>query len=73
MKKKKKYDTDDYNSCLYCTHSGTIAGGELLLCEKKGLVSPDSVCRRFELDLLSLNPQKLRTIRSTLSEEDFKL
>lgn len=73
MKKKKKFDISDCEACLYCTASRSIAGDELLLCQHKGLVPEDGKCRRFELDLLAVNPKKLRGIKADLCEDDFKL
>lgn len=73
MRKKKRFDIGDYASCFYCTKSRELTEGELLLCRDKGLVPFDGKCRHFELDLLSVTPKKLRSLRTELTEEDFKL
>lgn len=73
MRKKKRFDIGDYASCFYCTKSRELTEGELLLCRDKGLVPYDGKCRHFELDLLSVTPKKLRSLRTELTEEDFKL
>lgn len=73
MKKKKHYDLGEYASCFYCTASRELREGELLLCSRKGLVPYDGKCRKFEPDLLSVTPKKLRSIKTDLTEEDFKL
>lgn len=73
MRKKKSFDAEEYKSCANCINSRELCTGELLLCRKKGLVAYDGKCRFFELDLLSINPKKLRNIKTSLTEEDFTL
>lgn len=73
MRKKKGFDAEEYTSCVNCLNSRELKKDELLLCKKKGLVAYDGKCRSFELDLLSINPKKVRNIKTSLTEEDFKL
>ena len=43
-------------SCSYCEKGERAADGETILCERKGVVSPLSSCRRFKYDPLKRVP-----------------
>ncbi len=73
MKKSKGFDISDYRMCLYCTHSNELSDANIVICKKHGLKNYDDSCKSFELDLLSITPKKLRNIKTSFTEEDFKL
>lgn len=73
MKKNKVFDSLDYALCENCLKAKSIDSNGLVLCEKYGLIKRENVCKRFELDLLKVNPKKLRSFKSSLTEDDFKL
>ncbi|MDP4132975.1 MAG: hypothetical protein Q8882_03080 [Bacillota bacterium] len=73
MKKKPGFDISEYKSCANCKNSREIIQDRILLCRKKGIVSFDGLCRKFDIDLLSINPKKVRTLSSALSDEDFSI
>lgn len=73
MKKRKFFDFSDYRMCGNCMYAKALPDDDLILCVKHGLKKSDNECRNFEIDLLSVRPKKLRTFKSNLSEEDFKL
>ncbi len=73
MKKIKGYDISDYKMCLNCIYSKELPDEYIVICRKHGLKKTDDSCRHFKTDLLSIKPKKLRSFKTTLSEEDFKL
>ena len=73
MKKSKGFDISDYRMCLNCIHSAEISDEDIIICKKHGLKNYDECCKNFEIDLLSVTPKKLRNIKTTFTEDDFKL
>ena len=73
MKKNKAFDISDYKTCENCIYSGELPDSDIVICRKHGLKNSGDSCRHFKMDLLSVKPKKLRSLKSTLSEEDFKL
>lgn len=60
-------------SCSYCAH-GTKLNDEQILCMKRGVVSPDRKCRKFEYEPLKRIPLKPKAIDfDKYNEEDFSL
>ncbi len=60
-------------SCSYCVYGAKISETEVA-CEKKGIVSSGSYCRKFTYDPLARRPAAPVILdTSGLSEEDFKL
>ncbi len=58
--------------CIYC-ETGIIApDGKSVLCTKKGVMMPDSFCRKFRYDPLKRTPETLN-LRTDYSTEDFSL
>ena len=43
--------------CLFCESAVPLADGESVLCEKKGVVTADYVCRGFRYDPLKRVPK----------------
>ncbi len=59
--------------CQYCT-LGRQTDERIVLCPKKGVMSPGSSCRSFKYDPMKRVPPRPVTVDfSTLSDEDFKL
>ena len=73
MNKKEFFEAEDYKMCENCILAKPLKDSELVICSKYGLKNADDVCRRFKINLLAINPKKLRTFNTNLSEEDFKL
>ena len=73
MKKNKGFDISDYKMCLYCLNSNELSDENIVICKKHGLKTFDDCCKNFELDLLSVTPKKLRNIKTSFTEDDFKL
>ena len=60
-------------SCCYCIH-GTQMDGEQILCVKKGVVSTDEQCRKFEYDPCKRVPPKIKAINfRKYDDEDYSL
>ncbi len=73
MKKNNNFEAEEYRMCENCILAKPLKDSELVLCSKHGLKNFDDVCRHFKIDLLAINPKKLRTFSTQLTEEDFKL
>ncbi len=54
----KKKDRDIPECCEYCRFASAVSVTEDMLCEKKGIVSPEYVCRKFVYDPLKRVPRK---------------
>ena len=60
-------------SCLYCTY-GTKIDSEQVLCIKKGVVSTEGSCRKFEYDPCKRVPVKPKALDfSKYDEQDYSL
>lgn len=60
-------------SCSYCTHGVQLADGQVL-CAKKGVVSSDGKCMRFQYDPIKRIPVKPKALDfSKYDPEDFSL
>ena len=59
-------------ACEYCAHGRKATDPRMILCEKKGVVSPDYRCRKYEYDPL-LRVPKRRPKLPSFSAEDFSL
>ena len=59
MKKTKTNEAELECFCRFCQFSAELADGEKLLCEKKGIVSAEYVCRKFAYDPLKREPKRL--------------
>ncbi len=59
--------------CSYCQH-GTAMNDDQILCAKKGIVSADHSCRRFEYHPCKRIPPKMKALDVEKFEEiDFSL
>lgn len=59
MKKNKENEPELERFCRFCQHSAELADNEKFLCEKKGVVSGEYVCRKFVYDPLKRAPKRL--------------
>lgn len=66
-----KFDHDPI--CLYCEHAHSLAGTEMVMCDKKGAVAENHTCRKFKYNILARNPRRRDNINtSKFSKEDFE-
>lgn len=68
---KALFDSQMVPKCRYCAYGMLASSGQNVLCPKKGVVSNDYFCRRFQYDPLKRKPQK--PIRQTFQKEDFTI
>lgn len=60
-------------ACAYCIHGAKLNESEIL-CKRKGIVSVDSCCRKFEYDPCKRIPLKMKaTDLSGYKPEDYTL
>jgi hypothetical protein len=59
-------------SCAVCVFSRRLSGLREFSCSKKGVVSPDYVCKKFSLDIMAKTARKKRFVKK-VSPEDFQL
>lgn len=58
--KQKLFDKKKYSpSCTYCLYGKLTADGESVLCVKKGVMLPESSCRKYIYDPLKRKPGRL--------------
>ncbi len=43
--------------CAYCEHAELISHSSACICDIKGIVHDDGVCRKFSFDLLKYKPR----------------
>ena len=61
-------------SCSCCVYSKPLAGLNELSCEKKGIVSPDHVCKKFSLDIMAKTARRKRSLdKSKIEKMDFSI
>ena len=58
MQKSKK-ELEIENCCGVCEKSRAVAGENMFVCSKHGLVKPEAVCKSFLLDPMKLKPRIL--------------
>ena len=60
-------------SCLYCAHGAAIPGNRVV-CAKKGIVSADTPCGKFDYDPLTRVPPRRKALDfRQYDKEDFSL
>lgn len=60
MGRKEKYELD--RVCAYCEHATPLAGGEHVLCDKRGVVAGTYHCRKFAYDPLKRKPARIKPL-----------
>lgn len=58
--KRKKDCSTENEACAYCEHATLLGDSGTCICDTKGMVHSDGICRKFKLDLLKLNPHVLK-------------
>ena len=71
MFKKTYYGAHIAPACAYCLHGSTAADPKMILCKRKGVVSPYYCCRKFSYDPLMRIPR--RQVLPELDPRDFTL
>lgn len=70
--KKKLLGKNVSPKCIYCETGIVTDDGISVLCKKKGVMQPDSFCRKFRYDPLKRIPETAK-LNTDFSEEDFAL
>ena len=55
---KKRYEELE-RSCRTCERAELLENKDIVLCEKKGIVAPNGLCRKFIYDPLKRVPPKI--------------
>ena len=58
--------------CIYCENGSLQQDKTMVLCNKRGIVSPDFRCRRFQYAPLKRKPNRLALLPE-FSPDDFSL
>lgn len=65
---------DRQPACSCCVYSKKLPGLNELSCEKKGIVSPDYVCKKFTLDIMAKTAKRKRSLdKSKIEKMDFTI
>lgn len=70
--KNSIFGKDISPKCVYCENGISVHDGEEILCPKRGVMRPDSCCKKFKYDPLKRAPLHMNT-HSDFTAEDFKL
>ena len=74
LRKKPMFGANIQPACTYCEFGQKAADPRMILCAKKGVVSPAGSCRAFKYDPLKRVPPLPKAPDfSGLKDEDFKL
>jgi len=70
-----KLNPDDQQpKCAICVYSKPFAGLTELSCEKKGVVAPDYICKKFSLDIMAKTSRRKHSLGNKgLSADDFSI
>ena len=58
--------------CIYCETGILTPDKKSVLCKRKGVMQPDSFCRKFSYDPLKRTPETIK-LQSDFNSEDFSL
>ncbi len=69
---------DEFVMCRYCKHAELLAHSQMqVLCSKRGIVEANGRCRKFDLNLLSIQPpakkRDLNEKQSKFTSADFSI
>ena len=70
--KKELYNKKIEPQCKYCLYGRLSPAGNVVLCEKHGIMTPEHRCRRFTYDPLKREPMP-RAVLPQFDPEDFAL
>ena len=68
--KTKYFDSNITPKCDYCQHGKRTKDSNKILCEKKGIVSPDDSCGKFAYSPLKRIPVKQLNFVGSIADED---
>ena len=68
----KLFSSKAYRACKNCLLGRATAGGQHVLCARKGVVDADFCCRKYRYDPLKRVPRSAPKL-PPMSEDDFKL
>lgn len=69
----KELSTEVAEVCATCRYASSMHSSEALLCSKKGPVSPEYSCKKYEYNLFMKRPQKRRNLELNLNLEDLSI
>lgn len=72
MSRMKLFGNYIQPACEYCNYGEKSSDGQMILCNKKGIVSPDFSCRKFDYSPLKRIPKRIYQLPQ-FSPEDFVL
>lgn len=71
--KNSNYVSSEYpKECRYCEHGKMSMNGKIVLCMKRGPVSPDAICKKYIYDPLKRTPKPKIRLKE-YSEENFEI
>lgn len=70
--KKSIFSKSISPKCIYCETGILAQDGTSVLCTKKGVMQPDSFCKKFRYDPLKRTPETVK-LQSDFTSEDFSL
>ena len=70
--KKTLYDKKMEPRCKYCSIGILAADEKSVICKKRGIMDPDSQCKRFKYDPLKRQPRRAPKMME-FSEDEFLL
>lgn len=60
--------------CFFCAYSAQLAGIGDMICTKCGIVSPESLCKKFRYDPQKRTPKRIPKLNTDkFRKEDFEL
>ncbi len=72
MFQKSIYDKSIPPACEYCVYGRTSSDKDMILCRKKGVVSPFSYCKKYTYDPIMRIPKRMPKMRK-FTASDFSL
>lgn len=60
--------------CFFCAYSSKLAATEDMICTKAGIVSQDSICKKFRYDPQKRIPKRVQKLnKDKFTADDFAL
>ncbi len=64
----------DNPKCFYCQHATHIENSDSVMCDRKGEVKKDYLCRKYKFDIFKCNFKRKKTvILEKFDRKDFEL
>ena len=64
----RKKDTGEEKGCFYCEHSTPIMDTDACVCDIRGVVKGEGLCKKYKLDLLKVKPRQPRVFEGEETE-----